>query len=222
LEIKLEDIKAAPYNPRIINEKSLEGLEKSLDKFGDISGITWNKRTGYLVTGHQRISVLKKTHKNLNIKNGQLYDGETPLEFTVRIVDWDEETEKAANITANNHQVGGVFDTDMLYALVDEIKDIDMSLYEDLLMPDLQKDLGIYFDPAIIDSIGETKRESLPAHSPDVREEYENNDSRRIFINLEGEELRLTMERCVKIMEKEKIDTIAKLFVFLVGRYEGL
>ena len=49
----LADLKPAPYNPRTISEEALKGLGVSLEEFGDISGFTWNKQTGHLVTGHQ-------------------------------------------------------------------------------------------------------------------------------------------------------------------------
>ena len=55
----IDDLKPASYNPRKISKKAFEGLEVSLKKFGDISGIVWNKRTGNLVSGHQRVAKLR-------------------------------------------------------------------------------------------------------------------------------------------------------------------
>jgi ParB-like chromosome segregation protein Spo0J len=55
----IDQLKPAPYNPRAISEESLKALGVSLEEFGDLSGFTWNKRTGNLVTGHQRLRALQ-------------------------------------------------------------------------------------------------------------------------------------------------------------------
>ena len=59
----LKDAKPAKYNPRKITEDRLEKLKKSIESFGDLSGVVINNRTGSIVAGHQRIKTLgdKKT-----------------------------------------------------------------------------------------------------------------------------------------------------------------
>ena len=47
-----------PANPRKIHPQDLEKLRKSLVKFGDLGGIVVNKRTGWLVSGHQRMTAI--------------------------------------------------------------------------------------------------------------------------------------------------------------------
>lgn len=115
----IDDLKPASYNPRTIAPKAQSGLNKSLCDFGDISGITWNARTGNLVCGHQRVEQLRKLgavwHK------GALCVGADGPRFNVRVVDWDLSKEKAANIVANNAYIAGDF-TDALNGLLAEIK----------------------------------------------------------------------------------------------------
>jgi site-specific DNA-methyltransferase (adenine-specific) len=53
--------------------------------------------------------------------NVELRVGRDGKRFAVRVVDWDEATEKAANITANNPHIAGTF-TDGLEALLAETK----------------------------------------------------------------------------------------------------
>jgi len=53
--MELTDIKSAGYNPRTITDEQLKMLNKSLQTFGDLSGIVYNRRTGNLVGGHQRL-----------------------------------------------------------------------------------------------------------------------------------------------------------------------
>lgn len=52
--MQIRDLKPAGYNPRKITKSQLERLKKSLDEFGDLSGIVFNVRTQTLIGGHQR------------------------------------------------------------------------------------------------------------------------------------------------------------------------
>ena len=45
MDIKVNDINPAKYNPRKMNDESRRGLKNSMEKFKDISGIVYNKRT---------------------------------------------------------------------------------------------------------------------------------------------------------------------------------
>jgi len=69
----IKDLAACPRNPRTISPEALAGLGTSVAEFGDIAGIVWNRRTGQLVTGHQRIEALKMKHgKTLTIIDGAI------------------------------------------------------------------------------------------------------------------------------------------------------
>lgn len=129
----LDDLRAAEYNPRKISERAAEALGHSLGEFGDISGIVWNSRTGNLVCGHQRVAELRKM-------GAQLIDGEIVTSkgrFRVRVVDWPEAKEKAANVTANNPHVAGEF-TDGLGDLLDEIQaSVGDEVFRDLALGEL-------------------------------------------------------------------------------------
>lgn len=83
---KISDLKPAPYNPRKSNEKQEANLKKSLEKFGVVEPIVFNKQTGYIVGGHFRIRELKK----LGYK-----------EVDCVIVDLNEDDEKELNIRLN-------------------------------------------------------------------------------------------------------------------------
>ena len=113
--MKVKDLKPAGYNPRKISREKLSALKKSLEEFGDLSGIVYNTRTQTLIGGHQRIKnldpswpIIKKAQTD---KTGTTAAGyvETPHgHLTYREVDWPEIKEKQANIAANAH--GGEFD----------------------------------------------------------------------------------------------------------------
>lgn len=83
---KISDLKPAPYNPRKSNEKQETHLKRSLEKFGVVEPIVFNKQTGYIVGGHFRVRELKK----LGYK-----------EVECVIVDLNEDDEKELNIRLN-------------------------------------------------------------------------------------------------------------------------
>ena len=83
---KLSDLKPAPYNPRQSNAEQEKQLKSSLEKFGVVEPIIFNKQTGFIVGGHFRIRELKK----LGYK-----------EIECVIVDLNESDEKELNIRLN-------------------------------------------------------------------------------------------------------------------------
>lgn len=135
--MKVKDLKPAGYNPRKITDKKLSALKKSLDEFGDLSGIVFNVRTQTLIGGHQRTKnfdpsweIIKEPHNDAvgTVALGYI---ETPSgRMTYREVDWPEEKEKMANIAANKQ--GGEFDEIPLKDLLEELK-IDNPLDIDLI-----------------------------------------------------------------------------------------
>jgi len=138
--MKLSDLKPAPKNPRVISGGASAGLQKSMTMFGDIAGITWNKTTGHIVSGHQRVDSLKKLYgedgvqiSEPNADNIATITCPTGDVFTVRIVEWDEAKEKTANVSANNPAIGGEF-TFELQTILDEIKTFEPEVFDDLLL----------------------------------------------------------------------------------------
>jgi len=104
----------ADYNPRKINEEERAGLQASIEKFGYIENIVFNKRTETLVSGHQRVSILA----DLGYKNVDGHEIDVPVEV-----------EKQINVTANNQNITGFFTTE-LQELLDEIVENDPELFD--------------------------------------------------------------------------------------------
>lgn len=120
----IEDLQPAKYNPRRIDKEAASGLRASLDKFGDISGIVFNVRTGNLVAGHQRVEQLKAMGAEVVHEYGRACLKCGNEVFRIREVDWDESTEVQANITANNPHIAGVF--------TEELDDLLRSIQHDI------------------------------------------------------------------------------------------
>lgn len=112
--ISRDMIKNAPYNPRIMDESAKKRLRKNIAKHGLVAALTWNKRTGNLVGGHQRLEQLDALEKSKN------YD------LTVCVVDVDEREEAALNVQLNNPSMQGEWDLDKLANMTEEF-DLDLS-----------------------------------------------------------------------------------------------
>ncbi len=61
-KIPIKKINPASYNPRKDlkpDDPEYQKLVRSLDEFGCVQPLVWNKQTGNLVGGHQRLKVIK-------------------------------------------------------------------------------------------------------------------------------------------------------------------
>ncbi len=108
-KMKLSELQEADYNPRAITDRAKAGLKTSMERFGFVEPIVWNKRTGTVVGGHQRLQILRESGAK---------------EASVCVVDFDEIDEKALNLTLNNPEIQGDFDElaeDLLEAIKSEM-----------------------------------------------------------------------------------------------------
>ena len=144
-KIKIENLFPADYNPRKDlkpGDAEYEKLKRSIEQFGYVEPVIWNKTTGRVVGGHQRLKVL-------------LDMGITEVECVV--VEMNEEKEKALNIALN--KISGEWDKDKLALLISDLQgtDFDVSLtgFEpdeiDALFKDTLKD-GVKEDDFDVDA----------------------------------------------------------------------
>lgn len=118
--ISIEKLNPAEYNPRDISDKAREGLSNSITSFGLMQPIVWNKQTGNVVGGHQRLyEIISKGAE----------------ETDVIVVDFPLAKEKAANIALNHAGITGHYDDDKLQLL---LSDIDVDMMQDLNLEELQ------------------------------------------------------------------------------------
>lgn len=128
--MKLGELKHNAKNPRKITDPKLEMLRKSLEEFGDLSGIVFNRVTGNLVGGHQRSKVLPldaqivitQDYGDKPTRSGTIAEGHVVIageKFKYREVEFDEQKETAAMIAANKH--GGEWDFPVLNDLLLEL-----------------------------------------------------------------------------------------------------
>lgn len=164
------DLAADAANPRTITDEAAEGLAQSIERFGDLSGIVFNKRTGELVTGHQRVAQIRGRYGDVELTMTAGDRAEFQLDgrtFAVRVVDWSRAEQRAANVAANSQKLQGEFTDDLaayLLAVETELSAAQPGAMEDLLLDQLLAEASA--DEAATD-------EEKPASEPKISERYQ-------------------------------------------------
>ena len=124
-KVPLDKLNRADYNPRKISGKAKAGLGKSMDKFGMMNLVVWNRRTGNVVGGHQRLDVIEAA-------------GET--EAMVVVVNLEHSDEVALNIALNNPNLEGDY-TESAIEQLRSIKDVVGDEFAGLCFDELETEL---------------------------------------------------------------------------------
>ncbi|MBR1722176.1 MAG: DNA modification methylase [Treponema sp.] len=128
----ISKLNPAEYNPRKDlqpGDAEYEKLKRSIEQFGYVEPIIWNKTTGRVIGGHQRLNILVDMGLN---------------EVDCVVVEMDKEREKALNIALN--KINGEWDNDKLAMLISDLQgsDFDVSLtgFEEAEIADLFEKVG--------------------------------------------------------------------------------
>lgn len=154
LKIHRRELKEAPYNPRSIDPYAARGLADNIQRTGGLIDFPiWNKRTGNIVGGHQRLNQLDKIN------------GTDDYEITVAVIDVDETTEKQINVSLNNQSISGHYDMDLLDSLVrDPDFDFQAAGFDTVSLESLYLENGVdvpdFLNPTdepedVVESVGE-------------------------------------------------------------------
>lgn len=134
----LDQLRPAPYNPRRITDTQLALLQRGLVEYGMVQPVIANRRTGYIVGGHQRAEAARR-----------LKWATVPVVW----VDLDDAHEKALNIALN--KISGTFDVPQLADLLQELDtgalDMDLTGHTEDELEALFTSLGGDDDPAAAD-----------------------------------------------------------------------
>lgn len=111
ITLPVADLHPADYNPRKDlkpGDKQYEKLARSIEEFGYVEPIVWNRRTGNIIGGHQRLKVL-------------IEKGYTEVEAVE--LDLSDQEERILNVALN--KITGRWDTEKLISVLEELKDQD-------------------------------------------------------------------------------------------------
>jgi hypothetical protein len=95
VEVDRSAISNAEYNPRVMTDQEKRKLREGLKRHGMVSPITWNRRTGRVVGGHQRLIAL------------DTLAGTSKYRLRVAAIDVEELREKELNVLLNNPNAQG-------------------------------------------------------------------------------------------------------------------
>lgn len=165
-------IKLSEYNPRIIGDKEYKDLKKSMKKMLLKEPLIWNKKTGHLVGGHQRIRILDEEWN-------KKHEGED-YKLTVAKVDIDLKEEIELNIALNNPRIMGRYSFDKMHDLLtsDFYPEIDYDVAcikdEDLISFGIASDLTNLENESVADIINnfeEIKQKEKSSISEEVQKQ---------------------------------------------------
>jgi len=147
-EVRLEELRPAPYNPREISKEALAGLRHSLEKFGLVDLLVVNKRNMRIISGHQRYKIMME-------------DGIESV--TAIMVDLDDIAEMAMNVTLNSQEIVGYW-TEAITPLLERLRNEMADDYIALRMKELREQLSEFET----ENMGSGK--TLPDDIPDIPE----------------------------------------------------
>lgn len=158
--IKRSQIAKASYNPRFISNHAKETLRENLRTHGLVEPLCWNKQTGTLVGGHQRITIMDE----------EMNYPANDYEMQVSAIDVDAKAEARLNVLLNNTRVQGEWD---IAALQDLVLDFEFDPVEDLGFTDFDAEIMFGESPVF----GETRAAGEAKDSvSDIKETRSNAD----------------------------------------------
>lgn len=172
--MKVKDIHPAAYNPRVTlkpGDDEWEALNSSLDRFGLVEPLVINKTTGLLVSGHQRLNVLKTQGVD---------------EVEVVIIEVDPEQEKLLNIALN--KIDSEWDYEKLKDLFDEIDEDDVK-FTGFTAEELDSLFNTDFTSDDDDGDPAGQEDTDDSEKPEPKEKLEGVKEFNIFVSFPSKEI---------------------------------
>jgi len=150
--IPRSQIREASYNPRVITPEQKRRLKRGMEKHGLCTPLVWNKTSGVLVGGHQRLSVLDSLCP------------EKEWAVPVTIQELSEERERELNILLNNDEASGHYDLGKLGSMFKDFKlDIESTGFDPAKLKTLIPSVAVQI-PAVNEQLAVNKQHWQDAH----------------------------------------------------------
>lgn len=219
-----QEAKAFEHNPRTITPEGAGTLSASLQEFGDISGLTFNRQSGQWVGGNQRAELMELNGTDFKIQVFEEY--KTPDEFGtvalgfvewkgqkyfVRVVDWGPKTERRANIAAN--KLGGDWDFKILREQWDFVAELQPLGFQDW-------EVG-YFPPQVGEpSAAPTERVGVE-HQMDKYDNYGAGETKKFEFILSREEYAIVSQILPFAKKHFGVETNTEVFLKLLEAFDA-
>jgi hypothetical protein len=146
-------LKNCGYNPRVIRDDARRRLRANLKRVGLTHPITWNRRTGNIVGGHQRVAIIDGL------------EGTKDYTLPVAVVDLSLEDEQCQNIHENNSDAMGDWDLALVERLVKEDRiDIEKASMDVAATAALFGDDALGASGALVAEMAEKVREAQASY----------------------------------------------------------
>ena len=188
IEIKVELLNEAEYNPRVMNEQEIERLKNSIRKFGIVEPLVVNKDYT-IIGGHSRLKALKE----LEYK-----------EVPCFVLDLSKEDEKILNIALN--KITGSWNDEKLIKLIKEISENDEKLKLTGFSEDEARILKMQFDILF----GEEGNDKKPENREELEQLFERGE--RVNVPVERPEMNKTQRKGFYAETMEQYDAIIEFF----------
>ncbi|ERL63846.1 ParB N-terminal domain-containing protein [Schleiferilactobacillus shenzhenensis] len=160
MRVARKALKNAPYNPRIIDDSAKKKLKAAIKKEGLVASITWNQRTGNIVSGHQRVAIMDALERTKEYS------------LDVDMIDVDLKREKEINVQMNNTTMQGDFDLNKLADLnIDDGIDFDSMGFDkndvDFMFGGDERFSKLYDNPEVVkekDKLADIKKKRTKAN----------------------------------------------------------
>jgi len=144
--LPLSQLQPAALHPRTMPDAEREKLRRSIETYGCVELIIWNRRSGQVVSGRQRLDVLQALGEN---------------ETRCVVVDLDDDNERALALAMN--KIGGAFDeAKLLEAMAAFSADFDATLsgfdmaeIRELMTAEIQPQQDDFDFDAALEEVGE-------------------------------------------------------------------
>jgi ParB-like chromosome segregation protein Spo0J len=111
VKMRRSHLRANPYNPRTITKQARDKLAKGLKRHGLVQPIVFNRRTGHIVGGHQRLEIMDSI---MFAKKGKSLTTVEDYELQVAVIDVDEAKEQEIALLLNAEQAMGEWNTEKM------------------------------------------------------------------------------------------------------------
>jgi hypothetical protein len=188
IEVKVELLKDAEYNPRIMSEQEIERLKNSIRKFGMVEPLVVNKDYT-IIGGHSRLKALKE----LDFK-----------EVPCFVLDISKEDEKILNIALN--KITGSWNDEKLIKLIQEISEDQEKIKLTGFSDDECRILKMQFDILF----GQDNPDQKTENREDLQKLFERGE--RVDVPVERPEMNKTQKKGFYAETMEQYDAIIAFF----------
>lgn len=210
--VPLAELQQWPRNPKTHH---IPGIKESIKRFGFISPIIVDERSGKMVAGHGRLEAvftLRVEGEDPPARVKQTKDGDWSLPVLRGVSFADEKAAEAYLLADNRHVELGGWDETLLAQILEDTDRTSLPAigWDERELERVIAESRESSDPVL--------RDSLPEERLGV---YQDGAIKQIVLYYAAEDFAAIMARCTAAMDKLGVEDMSALFNFLLDAYDG-